>query len=84
MLCCDCLFASRNIPKFFPPNSPFYDYCYIFFPFCNYYEKKKTSNKIKCRNHTDVSFFGLDFPVSMGPIMVIVKMSIIDFSASGQ
>lgn len=29
-------------------------------------------------------FFGLGFPVSMGPIMVIVKMNIIDFSASGQ
>lgn len=29
-------------------------------------------------------FLGLGFPVSMGPIMVIVKMNIINFSASGQ
>lgn len=64
---------------------------YIFFPFCNYYEKKKTSNKIKCRKpyRCFFSFFffflgGLGFPVSTGPIMVIVKMNIIDFSASGQ
>lgn len=46
-------------------------------------KKDIKQNKLQ-KNHTDVSVFGLGFPVFMGPIMVIVKMIIINFSASGQ
>lgn len=45
---------------------------------------KKDIKQNKIQKPYKCFFFGLGFPVSMGPIMVIVKMDIMDFSASGQ
>lgn len=86
-LCC-VVIVCLPVVIFLKPPSPrtilFMIIVIYIFPFCNYYEKK-TSKQNKVQKTIQMFlFFGLGFPVSMGPIMVIVKMNIIDFSASGQ
>lgn len=82
-LCC-VVIVCLPVVIFSPPDSPFYDYCYIyFFLFVITMKKDIKQNKVQ-KTIQMFLFFGLGFPVSMGPIMVIVQMNIMDFSASGQ